>query len=216
MYNLARLNDLEVGPDDRPEEPLKILRADVLWNPFEDIVPRVDRCEGVVAIIAEELSAARAGCLRSRRWSTPLPSQPPQPDPLSDAGRQGGTRGTGGGRGRGRGEQEKDGAARGGKELQPHVVRRRGRGGGRGSGGSRAHDAPGLGPRCSGRRLAVQAGCPGSRPAEVRLQGLVGLGLGVGVGGGGAADTIALCRLWGPSITVGHPNKAVDKEGGAP
>jgi len=43
VYNLMRFNELEVGDDDRPVEPPKLLRADVLLNPFEDIKPRVNR-----------------------------------------------------------------------------------------------------------------------------------------------------------------------------
>lgn len=44
IYNLSRFNELEVGDDDRPEHPPVLLRAEVLWNPFDDLQPRVDRC----------------------------------------------------------------------------------------------------------------------------------------------------------------------------
>ncbi|KAL6744650.1 cyclophilin-like domain-containing protein [Haematococcus lacustris] len=41
IYNLARLNELETDPEtDRPVEPPFIRSTEVLWNPFEDIVPR--------------------------------------------------------------------------------------------------------------------------------------------------------------------------------
>ncbi|XP_015884465.2 peptidyl-prolyl cis-trans isomerase CYP57 [Ziziphus jujuba] len=41
IYNLARLGDIETDKDDRPlEQPPKILSVEVLWNPFDDIVPR--------------------------------------------------------------------------------------------------------------------------------------------------------------------------------
>lgn len=43
LYNLARFNELETEGDDRPVDPPRVVRADVLWNPFEDIKPRVDR-----------------------------------------------------------------------------------------------------------------------------------------------------------------------------
>ncbi|KAK6162006.1 hypothetical protein DH2020_001847 [Rehmannia glutinosa] len=42
IFNLLQLGEVETGKDDRPLEPLpKILSVEVLWNPFDDIVPRV-------------------------------------------------------------------------------------------------------------------------------------------------------------------------------
>ncbi|CAE6162653.1 unnamed protein product [Arabidopsis arenosa] len=42
IYNLLRLGEVDTGKDDRPLDPApKILSVEVLWNPFEDIVPRV-------------------------------------------------------------------------------------------------------------------------------------------------------------------------------
>ncbi|KAG1346272.1 peptidyl-prolyl cis-trans isomerase CYP57 [Cocos nucifera] len=41
IYNLLRLGDVETDKDDRPlYPPPKILSVEVLWNPFDDIVPR--------------------------------------------------------------------------------------------------------------------------------------------------------------------------------
>ncbi|KAG0459504.1 hypothetical protein HPP92_022632 [Vanilla planifolia] len=41
IYNLLRLGDVETDKDDRPIHPApKILFVEVLWNPFDDIVPR--------------------------------------------------------------------------------------------------------------------------------------------------------------------------------
>nr|XP_007161133.1 hypothetical protein PHAVU_001G045200g [Phaseolus vulgaris]ESW33127.1 hypothetical protein PHAVU_001G045200g [Phaseolus vulgaris] len=40
MYNLLRLGEVETDKNDRPLDPPKILSVEVLWNPFEDIVPR--------------------------------------------------------------------------------------------------------------------------------------------------------------------------------
>ncbi|KAL5097361.1 hypothetical protein RYX36_001688 [Vicia faba] len=41
MYNLLRLGEVETDKSDRPLDPApKILSVEVLWNPFEDIVPR--------------------------------------------------------------------------------------------------------------------------------------------------------------------------------
>ncbi|KAL1219551.1 Peptidyl-prolyl cis-trans isomerase CYP57 [Cardamine amara subsp. amara] len=42
IYNLLRLGEVDTTKDDRPLDPApKILSVEVLWNPFEDIVPRV-------------------------------------------------------------------------------------------------------------------------------------------------------------------------------
>ncbi|XP_019457819.1 PREDICTED: peptidyl-prolyl cis-trans isomerase CYP57 isoform X1 [Lupinus angustifolius] len=41
MYNLLRVGEVETDKNDRPLDPApKILSVEVLWNPFEDIVPR--------------------------------------------------------------------------------------------------------------------------------------------------------------------------------
>ncbi|CAN6539639.1 unnamed protein product [Malus baccata var. baccata] len=42
IYNLVRLGELETDKEDRPlDPPPRILSVEVLWNPFDDIVPRV-------------------------------------------------------------------------------------------------------------------------------------------------------------------------------
>ncbi|XP_020105734.1 peptidyl-prolyl cis-trans isomerase CYP57 isoform X5 [Ananas comosus] len=41
LYNLLRLGEVETDKDDRPlYPPPKILSVEVLWNPFDDIIPR--------------------------------------------------------------------------------------------------------------------------------------------------------------------------------
>ncbi|KAJ3671140.1 hypothetical protein LUZ60_008566 [Juncus effusus] len=41
IFNLLRLGEVETDKDDRPlDPPPKILSVEVLWNPFEDIIPR--------------------------------------------------------------------------------------------------------------------------------------------------------------------------------
>ena len=40
IYNMVKLQEVEVGPDDRPLHPPKILKTKVLNNPFPDIEPR--------------------------------------------------------------------------------------------------------------------------------------------------------------------------------
>ncbi|CAN8229612.1 unnamed protein product [Cochlearia groenlandica] len=42
IFNLLRLGEVDTSKDDRPLDPApRILSVEVLWNPFEDIVPRV-------------------------------------------------------------------------------------------------------------------------------------------------------------------------------
>nr|XP_043628641.1 peptidyl-prolyl cis-trans isomerase CYP57 [Erigeron canadensis] len=42
LYNLLNLGEIETDKDDRPlESPPKILSIEILWNPFDDVVPRV-------------------------------------------------------------------------------------------------------------------------------------------------------------------------------
>lgn len=40
MFNLLKLNDAEVGEQDKPLESINIVGCEVLMNPFDDIVPR--------------------------------------------------------------------------------------------------------------------------------------------------------------------------------
>lgn len=40
IFNLLSVGDLETDAQDRPTNPPKLLSVEVLWNPFEDIVPR--------------------------------------------------------------------------------------------------------------------------------------------------------------------------------
>lgn len=40
IYNLLHFNELELDASDRPVYPPVIKSVTVLWNPFEDIVPR--------------------------------------------------------------------------------------------------------------------------------------------------------------------------------
>ncbi|XP_045782282.1 spliceosome-associated protein CWC27 homolog isoform X2 [Maniola jurtina] len=41
IYNVLKLSEGLIGPDDRPEHPHKITSTEVLINPFDDIAPRV-------------------------------------------------------------------------------------------------------------------------------------------------------------------------------
>ncbi|KAL3695567.1 hypothetical protein R1sor_009643 [Riccia sorocarpa] len=40
VYNLIKIGEVEIDKDDRPIEPPRILSVEVLWNPFDDLVPR--------------------------------------------------------------------------------------------------------------------------------------------------------------------------------
>jgi peptidyl-prolyl cis-trans isomerase SDCCAG10 len=54
IYNLLPVNDLQVDADERPLFPPKIIRTEVLFNPFDDIVPRVR------VLSAEQIAANQA------------------------------------------------------------------------------------------------------------------------------------------------------------
>lgn len=41
VYNLLRMGDVEVDAKERPVDPMHIISVEVLWNPFEDILPRL-------------------------------------------------------------------------------------------------------------------------------------------------------------------------------
>ncbi|XP_044132091.1 spliceosome-associated protein CWC27 homolog [Bufo gargarizans] len=43
IYNLLRLAEVDIGEEDRPVNPHKIRTTEVLFNPFDDIVPRVTK-----------------------------------------------------------------------------------------------------------------------------------------------------------------------------
>jgi len=43
IFNVLKLGESEVGEDERPLFPPRILAAEVLSNPFDDIIPR-DLC----------------------------------------------------------------------------------------------------------------------------------------------------------------------------
>ncbi|EFN59481.1 hypothetical protein CHLNCDRAFT_18801, partial [Chlorella variabilis] len=58
IYNLSRFNELEVDDDDRPAHPPVLTRADVLWNPFDDLRPRAE-ARGAEAAAAEAKRQSR-------------------------------------------------------------------------------------------------------------------------------------------------------------
>ncbi|PNW83908.1 hypothetical protein CHLRE_04g215950v5 [Chlamydomonas reinhardtii] len=64
VYNMLRFNDLPVDDSDRPLEPPVIREAEVVWNPFDDMVPRVDR-----EAIKADKEAARMAEERKKRAS---------------------------------------------------------------------------------------------------------------------------------------------------
>lgn len=45
IYNMLKFEEADIGPDDRPEYPHKILSTEILNDPFPDIVPRVRAVE---------------------------------------------------------------------------------------------------------------------------------------------------------------------------
>jgi peptidyl-prolyl cis-trans isomerase SDCCAG10 len=53
IFNLLKLNDFEIDENERPLYPPKILRVEVLLNPFKDIVLR-DLKSPILAVKKEE------------------------------------------------------------------------------------------------------------------------------------------------------------------
>jgi peptidyl-prolyl cis-trans isomerase SDCCAG10 len=41
IFNIMKMNEYEVDGDDKPLYPPKIIKTEVIWNPFDDIVPRI-------------------------------------------------------------------------------------------------------------------------------------------------------------------------------
>ena len=42
LYNLTKFNDLDIDREERPRFPPKIIRTEIIVNPFPDIVPRCE------------------------------------------------------------------------------------------------------------------------------------------------------------------------------
>jgi len=40
LYNLLSMNTFDIDDEDRPLKPPQIIKTEILWNPFEDIIPR--------------------------------------------------------------------------------------------------------------------------------------------------------------------------------
>jgi peptidyl-prolyl cis-trans isomerase SDCCAG10 len=40
IFNVIRLGGVEIDENDRPVDEIKIIKVEVLWNPFDDIIPR--------------------------------------------------------------------------------------------------------------------------------------------------------------------------------
>jgi len=47
LYNLLSMNTFDVDDDERPLKPPQILKTEILWNPFDDIIPRMLKQEVV-------------------------------------------------------------------------------------------------------------------------------------------------------------------------
>jgi peptidyl-prolyl cis-trans isomerase SDCCAG10 len=58
IYNLNRFNEQETDRNDIPLEPPRIVSIEVLWNPFDDIKPRMTRQEEEEKAKAEAAAAA--------------------------------------------------------------------------------------------------------------------------------------------------------------
>lgn len=54
IYNLVRIADVDVDDNDRPVDPPRIERAEVVWNPFDDIEPRHQVPKAIASTAAPE------------------------------------------------------------------------------------------------------------------------------------------------------------------
>jgi len=61
IYNMIRLNDIEVGEEDRPVEPPKIFKTEILYNPFDDIEPRQKKKEKETKSSDKEKKTSKKG-----------------------------------------------------------------------------------------------------------------------------------------------------------
>ncbi|KAF2072305.1 hypothetical protein CYY_006383 [Polysphondylium violaceum] len=51
LFNILKVNEIEIDPKtDAPLFPPKILSTEIVWNPFEDIVPREKKVEKKIAV----------------------------------------------------------------------------------------------------------------------------------------------------------------------
>ena len=56
IFNVLKTGELEIDENERPLYPPKITSTEVVWNPFDDIIPRVTAAEK----FAQEAAAAAA------------------------------------------------------------------------------------------------------------------------------------------------------------
>ncbi|CAH0474840.1 unnamed protein product [Peronospora belbahrii] len=67
IFNLLSVGDLETNAQDRPLNPPKLSSIEVLWNPFEDIIPRaIKRKERTEEVIQEEMDDEAKKCTNKK------------------------------------------------------------------------------------------------------------------------------------------------------
>jgi cyclophilin family peptidyl-prolyl cis-trans isomerase len=67
VYAAAAIGEVEVGPDDAPIPPAPVIKSvEVVWNPFEDIVPRTTAAAAAAARAAAAAAAAKAAAKAAR------------------------------------------------------------------------------------------------------------------------------------------------------
>lgn len=54
LFNVLKIGELEIDENERPLYPPKIISTEVVWNPFDDIIPRITVSEK----LAQEAAAA--------------------------------------------------------------------------------------------------------------------------------------------------------------
>jgi peptidyl-prolyl cis-trans isomerase SDCCAG10 len=82
IYNVTNLAEVDVDEEDRPYDPPRILSVEVLWNPFEDIVPRAAPKEAEAAEQGDERCVCLA-CSVLCRLAGLLPCAPTADSPTA-------------------------------------------------------------------------------------------------------------------------------------
>lgn len=70
IYTVARIAEAEVDDADRPVDAPKIVSSEVIWPPFDDIVPRSTPAQRAAAAAAAE-EQRKAAAIRERKQKGP-------------------------------------------------------------------------------------------------------------------------------------------------
>lgn len=68
LFNVLKIGELEIDENERPLYPPKITSTEVVWNPFDDIIPRIT--------VAEKLAQEAAAAAIAQREEEPRKKKP--------------------------------------------------------------------------------------------------------------------------------------------